>query len=31
MPEGVLADLAEALDVDGLPETARDTMRTVYT
>jgi hypothetical protein len=31
MPDGVLADLADALDVDGLPETARDTMRTVYT
>ena len=31
MPDGVLADLVDALDVDGLPETARDTMRTVYT
>ena len=30
MPEGVLADLAEALDVEGLPATARDTLRTVY-
>ncbi len=29
MPDGVLADLAEALDVEGLPETARDTWRTV--
>jgi hypothetical protein len=30
MPEGVLADLADALDVEGLPATARDTLRTVY-
>jgi hypothetical protein len=30
-PDGVLADLAEALDVEGLPETARETLRTVYT
>jgi hypothetical protein len=30
-PDGVLADLAEALDVEGLPPTARDTVRTVYT
>ena len=30
MPDGVLADLAEALDVEGLPETARETLRTVY-
>ena len=30
MPDGVLADLAEALDVEGLPETARETVRTVY-
>ena len=30
MPDGVLADLAEALDVEGLPEPARDTVRTVY-
>jgi len=29
-PDGVLADLADALDVEGLPETARDTLRTVY-
>src|SRR5439155_18643447 len=29
-PDGVLADLAEALDVEGLPETARETLRTVY-
>jgi hypothetical protein len=29
-PDGVLADLAEALDVDGLPDTARDTLTTVY-
>lgn len=29
-PDGVLADLAEALDVEGLPDTARDTLRTVY-
>jgi hypothetical protein len=31
MPDGVLADLTEALDVEGLPETARETLRTVYT
>jgi hypothetical protein len=30
MPDGVLADLTEALDVEGLPETARETLRTVY-
>jgi hypothetical protein len=30
MPDGVLADLADALDVEGLPPTARDTVRTVY-
>lgn len=30
MPDGVLADLADALDVEGLPETARETVRTVY-
>jgi hypothetical protein len=30
MPDGVLADLADALDVEGLPEPARDTVRTVY-
>jgi hypothetical protein len=29
-PDGVLADLADALDVEGLPETARETLRTVY-
>jgi hypothetical protein len=29
-PEGVLADLADALDVEGLPPTARDKVRTVY-
>ena len=28
-PEGVLADLADALEVEGLPDTARDTLRTV--
>src|SRR5712691_1711660 len=28
-PDGVLADLAEALEVEGLPDTARDTLRTV--
>ena len=28
-PDGVLGDLAEALDVEGLPDTARDTLRTV--
>lgn len=30
-PDGVLADLAEALDLEHLPDTARDTLRTVYT
>jgi hypothetical protein len=30
MPDGVLADLTEALNVEGLPETARETLRTVY-
>ena len=30
MPDGVLADLAEAMDVEGLPATARDTFATVY-
>ena len=30
MPAGVLADLADALDVEGLPATARDTLTTVY-
>ena len=30
MPDGVLADLADALDVEGLPETARETLQTVY-
>ena len=29
MPDGVLADLAEALEVEGLPATARDTLATV--
>jgi hypothetical protein len=29
-PDGVLADLADALEVEGLPATARDTLRTVY-
>jgi hypothetical protein len=29
-PAGVLADLADALEVEGLPATARDTLRTVY-
>jgi hypothetical protein len=28
-PDGVLADLAEALDVEGLPNTARHTLTTV--
>jgi hypothetical protein len=28
-PDGVLGDLAEALDVEGWPDTARDTLRTV--
>jgi hypothetical protein len=30
MPDGGLADLTEALDVEGLPETARETWRPVY-
>lgn len=30
MPDGVLADLADAGDVEGVPETARETLRTVY-
>jgi hypothetical protein len=30
MPDGVLADLAEALDVEGLPNAARDTLTTLY-
>jgi hypothetical protein len=30
-PDGVLADLAEALEVEGLPATARDTVRAVHT
>ena len=30
MPDGVLADLTDALDVEGLPATARDTLRTVH-
>ena len=29
-PDGVLADLAEAWEVEGLPTTARDTLATVY-
>jgi hypothetical protein len=29
-PDGVLADLADAVAVEGLPATARDTLRTVY-
>jgi hypothetical protein len=29
-PNGVLADLADALEIEGLPDTARDTLRTVY-
>ena len=29
-PDGVLADLVDALDVEGLPDTARDTLMTVY-
>src|SRR5205085_9690007 len=29
-PDGVLADLADALELEGLPDTARDTVRTVY-
>ncbi len=28
--DGVLADLADALEVEGLPDTVRDTVRTVY-
>jgi hypothetical protein len=28
-PDGVLADVADALEVEGLPDTARDTLRTV--
>jgi len=30
MPDGVLADLTEALEVEGWPETARETLRPVY-
>jgi hypothetical protein len=30
MSDGVLADLADTLDVEGLPATTRDTLRTVY-
>jgi hypothetical protein len=30
MPDGVLADLEDALDVEGLPATAGDTIRPVY-
>ncbi len=30
LPDGVLADLEDALDVEGLPATARDTLMTVY-
>jgi len=30
MPEGVLADLADAVEVEGLPATAQDTLRTVH-
>jgi hypothetical protein len=29
-PDGVLADLGEAMEVEGLPDTARDTLMTVY-
>jgi hypothetical protein len=29
-PDGVLGDLVEALDVEGMPATARDTVATVY-
>ena len=29
-PEGVLADLAEAVDVESLPDAARETVMTVY-
>lgn len=30
LPDGVLADLTDALDVEGLPATARDTLTTVH-
>jgi hypothetical protein len=30
MPDGVLADLADALDVEGVPAAAQDTLTTVY-
>jgi len=30
MPDGVLADLTEALAVEGVPATAQDTIRAVY-
>jgi hypothetical protein len=30
MPDGVLADLEDAVDVEGLPATTRDTLQTVY-
>ena len=30
MPDGVLADLADAVDVEGVPATARETLRTIY-
>jgi hypothetical protein len=30
LPDGVLADLEDALDVEGLPATARDTLTTVH-
>jgi len=29
-PDGVLADLVEALEVEGLPDTARDTLIALY-
>lgn len=29
-PDGVLGDLAEAVELEGLPDTARDTLTTVY-
>jgi len=29
-PDGVLADLAEALEIEGLPDTARDTVMALY-
>jgi hypothetical protein len=29
-PDGVLADVADAVDVEGLPATARETLTTVY-